>query len=46
MRQTRTKTIQPEIVVCDRYCREMNPGDKDIEFQERCSPNLLLMGRS
>lgn len=35
MRQTRTKTIQEEIVVCDRCHREMYPDSKDIEHQER-----------
>lgn len=35
MRQTRTKTIQEEIVVCDRCHREMGPDNKDFELQER-----------
>lgn len=34
MRQNRTKTIQEEIVVCDRCHREMGPEDTD-ELQER-----------
>lgn len=35
MRQTRTKTVEEEIVVCDRCHREMEPGDMDCEHQER-----------
>lgn len=35
MRQPRTKTVQEEIVVCDRCHREMEPGSTDFEFQER-----------
>ena len=35
MRQTRTKTIQEEIVVCDRCSREMVPDGSDCEHQER-----------
>ena len=35
MRQTRTKTIQEEIVVCDRCHREMGPDSKDVELHER-----------
>lgn len=35
MRQTRTKTVQEEIVVCDRCRREMGPDSKDFELQER-----------
>jgi hypothetical protein len=35
MHQTRTKTIQEEIVVCDRCHREMGPDNKDFELQER-----------
>jgi hypothetical protein len=35
MRQTRTKTIQEEIVVCDRCHREMGPDKTDFELQER-----------
>lgn len=35
MRQTRTKTIQEELVVCDRCRREMGPDAKDFELQER-----------
>jgi hypothetical protein len=35
MRQTRTKTIQEEIVVCDRCGREMVPDGSDCEHQER-----------
>lgn len=35
MRQTHTKTIQEEIVVCDRCRREMGPDSKDFELQER-----------
>lgn len=35
MRQTRTKTIQEEIIVCDRCHREMGPDSKDFELQER-----------
>lgn len=35
MRQTRIKTVQEEIVVCDRCHREMEPGDMDCEHQER-----------
>lgn len=35
MRQTRTKTIQEEIVLCDRCHREMEPDSQDCEFQER-----------
>ena len=35
MRQTRNKTIQEEIVACDRCQREMVPKDPDCEYQER-----------
>lgn len=35
MRQTRTKTIQEEIVVCDRCHREMGAEKNDFELQER-----------
>lgn len=35
MRQTRTKTIQEDIVVCDRCHHEMGPDSKDFELQER-----------
>lgn len=35
MRQTRTRTIQEEIVVCDRCHREMDPESTDLEWQER-----------
>lgn len=35
MRQTRTKTVQEEITVCDRCHREMLPDSTDCEHQER-----------
>lgn len=35
MHQTRTKTIQENIVVCDRCHREMGPDNTDFELQER-----------
>lgn len=35
MRQTRTKTVQEDIIVCDRCHREMGPDAHDIELQER-----------
>lgn len=35
MRQTRTKTIQEDIIVCDRCHREMGPDVTDTELQER-----------
>lgn len=35
MRQTRIKTVQEEIVVCDRCHREMAPDNTDCEHQER-----------
>jgi len=35
MRQTRTKTVQEDIIVCDRCHREMGPDATDTELQER-----------
>lgn len=35
MRQTRTKTVEEEIVVCDRCHREMGADSTDFELQER-----------
>lgn len=35
MRQTLIKTVQEEIVVCDRCHRKMVPDDTDCEHQER-----------
>lgn len=35
MRQTHTRTIQQEIIVCDRCHREMDPESTDLEWQER-----------
>lgn len=40
MRHTRSKTIQEEIVVCDRCHRERVPGDADCEHQERIAIRL------
>lgn len=37
MQQIRTKTVQEEIVVCDRCHREMEPNSKDFEHQERAA---------
>lgn len=41
MRQTRTKTIQKEVIVCDRCHREMGPDNKDLELQERTAIRFL-----
>jgi DNA adenine methylase len=35
MRQTRTKTIHEEIVVCDRCSREMVPDGSDCEHKDK-----------
>lgn len=35
MRQTRTKTVQEDIIACDRCHREMSPDSTDCELQER-----------
>lgn len=35
MRQTRSKTVQEEIIICDRCHREMAPDDANCEHHER-----------